>query len=67
MSTRIPWSQHEIALLFDAYVRVAEGADLGKTAEWLSLTLRKLATQSGQAVDETYRNVNGMKMQLANV
>ena len=67
MSTRIPWSQHEIALLFDAYIRVAEGADFGKTAEWLSLTLRKLATQSGQAVDETYRNVNGMKMQLANV
>ena len=67
MSIRIPWNQHEVALLIDAYIRVAEGADLGQTVEALSLTLRELAIQSGQVVDETYRNVNGMRMQLAKV
>ena len=64
---RIPWNQHEVALLIDAYLRIAKGADLGQTAEWLSRTLRRLAMQSGQQVDDTFRNVNGMKMQLANV
>ena len=54
-------------MLIDAYLRVAKGADFGQTAECLSLTLRRLALQSGQQVDDTYRNVNGMKMQLANV
>ena len=38
--TRIPWNQHEVALLIDAHIRVAEGADLGQTAERLSHTLR---------------------------
>ena len=64
---RIPWNQHEVALLINAYLRIAKGADLGQTAEWLSRTLRRLAIQSGQQVDDTFRNVNGMKMQLANV
>lgn len=67
MPVRIPWNQHEVALLIDAYLRIAKGADLGQTAEWLSRTLRRLAMQSGQQVDDTFRNVNGMKMQLANV
>lgn len=64
---RSPWNQHEVALLIDAYLRIAKGADLRQTAECLSLALRRLAKESGQQVDDTYRNVNGMKMQLANV
>lgn len=67
MPSRIPWSQHEVALLIDTFLRVEEGADLGQAAERLSLTLRKLAIQAGQTIDDAYRNVNGMKMQLANV
>ena len=67
MPARIQWNQHEVALLIDAYLKVTKGADLGQTAEGLSLTLRKLAMQAGQTIDDTYRNVNGMKMQLANV
>lgn len=67
MPTRIPWNRHEVALLIDAYLRVKEGADLGQEAEKLSTTLRRLATLSGKAIDNTYRNVNGMKMQLANL
>ena len=67
VSTRVRWNQNEVALLIDAYIRVEDGADLGQTVEWLSQTLRKLAIQSGQEVDENYRNLNSMKMQLANV
>ena len=67
MPIRIPWNQHEIALLINAYLEVAAGADLGQTAAQLSLTLRNLAVRSGIDIDDTYRNVNGMKMQLGNV
>ncbi len=67
MPTRIPWSRHEVALLIDAYLRVTEGADLGKTATQLSLTLRNMALRAGIDIDDTYRNVNGMKMQLGDV
>ena len=65
MPARIQWNQHEVALLIDAYLKVTKGADLGQTAEGLSLTLRKLAMQAGQTIDDTYRNVNGMKRTLA--
>lgn len=67
MPARIPWSQHEVALLFDAYLRAAKGADLQQTAAQLSVTLREMAQRTGVDIDETYRNVNGIKMQLANV
>ena len=67
MSVRIPWNQHEVALLIDAYRRVAEGADLNQTAVELSQALRNLALRGGHEIDETYRNVNGIKMQLGNV
>ena len=67
MPIRIPWNQHEVALLIDAYLQVTGGADLGQTATRLSLTLRDLALRSGIDIDGTYRNVNGMKMQLGNV
>ena len=67
MAKRIAWSQHEVALLFRAYEKFAAGAGLNRVAEDLSKTLRTMALRAGQEVDETYRNVNGMKMQLGNV
>ena len=67
LPVRVPWSQHETALLINAYLQISEGADLTKTANDLSLALRNLAVHAGQAIDDTDRNVNGMKMQLANV
>lgn len=67
MAKRIAWSRHEVALLFRAYEELADGAELNRVAEDLSKTLRTMAFRAGQEVDETYRNVNGMKMQLGNV
>ncbi len=67
MAVRIAWDRYEVALLFCAYEKVAKGSDLTKEAETLSQVLRNLAVRRGVTIDETYRNVNGMKMQLANV
>ncbi len=67
MTVRIPWDRYEVALLFSAYERVADGADISQEAVRLSETLRALAIRRGASVDDTYRNINGMKMQLANV
>ena len=67
MPIRIKWDRYEVALLFSAYERVAEGSDINMEAAKLSETLRNLAVRRGVTIDDTYRNVNGMKMQLANV
>ena len=64
---RIPWDRYEVALLLNTYERVADGADISTEAARLSETLRDLAILRGVSIDDTYRNVNGMKMQLANV
>lgn len=67
MPIRIPWDRYEVALLFRAYEQVANGSDVSAEAEKLSVLLRELAIRRGISIDETYRNINGMKMQLANV
>lgn len=67
MAVRIPWDRYEVALLFSTYERVADGANLGGEAARLSEKLRTLAIQKGDSIEETYRNVNRMKMQLVNV
>ena len=67
MSIRVSWDRYEVALLFAAYDRVAGGSDINTEAARLSQTLRALAIRRGFSIDDTYRNLNGMKMQLANV
>lgn len=67
MAKRIPWSKHEIALLFMAYERIVNGSNIKEQASWLSGTLRRLASFQGISVDETFRNINGMNMKLSNV
>lgn len=67
MAIRVTWDCYEVALLFSTYERVADGADYSTEAARLSETLRALASRRGVSIDGAYRNVNGMKMQLANV
>ena len=67
MAKRIPLSKHEIALLFMAYERVVNGSNMKEQASWLSDKLRRLASIKGIVIDETFRNINGMNMQLVNV
>lgn len=67
MSRRISWDCYEVALLLSSYKRVAEGFDINTEIMKLSTALRNLAIRRGIRIDKTYRNLNGMKMQLANV
>lgn len=67
MPIRVPWDKYEVALLFRAYESVIGGCNKNEVARSLSETLRKLAIRRGFEIDDTYRNVNGMKMQLGNV
>ncbi len=67
MVLRIPWDRYEVALLFNAYERVAAGSDINTEAAQLSSSLRALAIRRGVLIDDTYRNITGIKMQFANV
>lgn len=67
MAKRITWSKYEIALLFMVYERIANGSNFIEQSSWLSGALRRLASIEGIAVDETFRNINGINMQLNNV
>ena len=67
MPKKLQWDQFEVALLIDAYRRIQEGADINVVAPLLSEALRQLAIKRGISIDSTFRNVNGMKMQLGNV
>ena len=68
MSLRQPkWDKYEAALLFMTYERIEKGANIDKETEKLSSSLRTLALQRREPIDDTYRNINGIKMQLANV
>lgn len=67
MSSRISWDRYEVALLLKAYEHIVGGSDINTEAAKLSAALRGLAIHRGILIDETYRNVNGMKMQFANL
>lgn len=61
---RIPWDDHEIALLFDMYEQVSTGRDIHDAATALSKMLRQKAVREGKTVDEKFRNFNGMVFYL---
>lgn len=67
VSVRISWDCYETALLLDAYERSMDGSDIDAEAKMLSITLRNLAIHRGFLIDDTYRNVNGIRMKLFNV
>lgn len=59
------WDQYEAALLIEAYCKIKENRSSRKAviAE-LSATLRTRSGKHGIAIDETYRNENGISMRL---
>lgn len=61
------WSKVEVALLIEAYLNAMMSGNLKAVAERLSQTLRDLARKNGKSIDDTYRNVNGITMQLGTV
>ena len=65
MALRIKWDQYETALLIDTFWKIEEHPELRQDLiKKLSNDLRKKAINQGVAIDDTFRNVNGITMQL---
>lgn len=66
MSNRIVWDKYETALLIDTFWEIEKfPSRKQELIEGLSETLRLKAINSGLIIDEKFRNVNGITMQLA--
>lgn len=65
MALRIPWDEQETALLIDAYLRV-KNKELSQreAVKEVSFLLRRRAILSGLEIDEVFRNINGITMQM---
>lgn len=65
MALRIPWDKQETAILIDAYLRVRNKELSQKDAvKEVSTLLRRRAILSGIEIDDIFRNVNGITMQM---
>ncbi len=68
MPRQIPFTEHEAALLLDAYLKTLSG-EKGRmeSVRECSAQLRRMATNAGTAIDQVYRNVNGISFQMASM
>lgn len=65
MKRQPPWDQYEVALLVDAYIRITQNGENKKVVlQKLSEQLRNKAKNEGIAIDDTFRNLNGMMWQI---
>ena len=65
-SINIGWNKYETAILIDAYIHVKEGKLLRKDAvAQVSKRLRERMLRIGTTISETYRNENGISMQMS--
>ena len=62
---RVVWNEHEAALLVDTFEKVRKGiVSRDKAIVELSKRLRSRMILDGIAINEKYRNVSGMDLQL---
>lgn len=65
MKRQPPWNQYEVALLVDAYIKITQKGENKKVIlQNLSEQLRIKAKNEGLAIDDTFRNLNGMMWQI---
>lgn len=65
MKRQIKWNQYEAAILLDAYLKIlTSGSPFSKIVEDTSKKLRVMAVNNGLAIDDTYRNINGIILQM---
>lgn len=65
MTMRIPWDKYETAILIDACIQIINNKmDKNATIKIVSEKLRCRAINSGLAIDNIYRNENGIRMQM---
>ena len=60
------WDKYEAALLLEAVFNVESGKEgRSEAIKRISSSLRKIALIRGLSIDDTYRNINGISMQMA--
>ena len=65
-TARVPWDKYETALLIEAFWKIENDKQSRSVVlQELSDSLRKKAVNQGIAIDDTFRNLNGMQMQLS--
>ncbi|WP_409969115.1 hypothetical protein RFF05_03975 [Bengtsoniella intestinalis] len=65
MNERIPWDKYEAAILLDTFLSVEENLlTRGEAFEYISAVLRQRASINGLLVNDNFRNVNGIRMQM---
>jgi len=65
-SINIGWNKYETAILLDAYLQVKEGMMSRKDAiSGVSKRLRERMLKIGMTISETYRNENGISLQMS--
>ena len=68
MPIRIKWNEYETALLIEGFMKIESSPELkSKIISELSNNLRMMAINSGLEIDDVYRNVNGISMQLGSI
>lgn len=66
MGIRVPWNEQEALIIVDAFYQVKNGLITRKGAvKNVSDELRQLAMLKGVAIDDVFRNENGISMQMA--
>ena len=66
MAQRIPWDMSEAVILLDALIAAREGKISRKDAiESVSSELRIRAKRRGVEVDDIFRNINGITLQMS--
>lgn len=66
MGTRIPWSEYEAVIIVNAFYQCKAGIIRKKDAvKKVSDELRRIAVAKGIAIDDVFRNENGIAMQMA--
>ena len=68
MPRQIAFTEHEAALLLDAYLKTLSG-EKGQmeSVRECSSQLRQMAVNAGTRIDDVYRNVNGISFQMASM
>ena len=68
MAVRILWSLGEAAIMLDSLVKCLEGEVTRKEAiASVSKELRDLAKKDGKEIDDTFRNINGITLQMSSM
>lgn len=67
MTKRILWDKYEAALLLDGYIQITQGADRESVIAKISNMLRALGKKRGIEVDDKYRNINGITLQMSSL